>query len=635
MKESNLIPRRWGDSLHYDFRHRVPTDLVEYFGGRRQFQISLNSVSNKETLLVCHNLKNILENLYNEIRSGMRDLTLSDIKDILRIEVRKSILHSGHVSEGHNEIFDSMRKIESLEKVYSREINMRKSLVTEPKEVRDSVDKKLRLIFEGLEINLDPKSVNYRKLRSSFIDLYLLRFKWIKDLMDESGRTDDDFKREVDEKLKMNLFPELEIPPSVQIQVGDQILNPVIENLAPEPPQPYRDIGSNSDNSSNEDNQIIKRSNLSTLQSNPISRCIKKYFDDKVDGDLRIKSEREIKHSLNLLVEGFGDIPIGMVDIENGTKFKTDIKNLPTNRKKLPRFRDKTFHELMSMNIKKEERISVVTFNKHIQYVSSFMNWCVIHGYSDVNPFKGMKLKVKTNPRDQRDRFSELELKQIFNKDNFIYFTAVEKGRWENYWVPLISVFSGLRLGEICPLYLDNIKEIKGSHRNKRWCIDILEEPKRPDKKLKTLSSRRVVPIHDTLIDLGLIEFIELLKKKFPDRERLFQELPYGENSYNRNVSRFFNSRYLPKLGIKTSKKNFHSFRHTVSDHLKQKGVEPHFINELLGHNSGNIDLERYGKGYNPDIIFNKCVNKILYETSHTRSIDFKSLKLNWDKLII
>ena len=111
----------------------------------------------------------------------MRDLTLSDIKDILRIEVRKSILHSGHVSEGHNEIFDSMGKIESLEKVYSREINMRKSLVTEPKEVRDSVDKKLRLIFEGLEINLDPKSVNYRKLRSSFIDLYLLRFKWIKD----------------------------------------------------------------------------------------------------------------------------------------------------------------------------------------------------------------------------------------------------------------------------------------------------------------------------------------------------------------------------------------------------------------------------------------------------------------------
>ncbi len=624
MKESHLIPRKWGNTLHYDFRHRVPADLVEYFGGKRQFQISLNNVSNNETILVSRYLKNLLLKLFSDIRSGMKDLNLEDIKEILRTEVRKSILHSGHVSEGHNEIYDSMKKVESLEKVYSREINMRKSLLTEPKEVRESVDNKLQLILFSLDITLDQHSPNYKKLRSSFIDLYLLRFKWIKEMMDESGRTDDDFRREVDEKLKMNLFPEL-----------TEKLTPIIENFVPEPTQPYRIERPVSDNSRNEDNQIIKKSNLSTLQSIPISKCIEKYFDDKVEGDLRIKSEREVKHSLNLLIEEFGDIPIGTIDIEKGTKFKTDIKNLPTNRNKLPKFRDKSFHELMNLNIKNEEKISVVTFNKHIQYVSSFMNWCVIHGYSDVNPFKGMKQKVKTQPRDQRDRFTEQELKQIFNKDNYLYYTAVRDGRWENYWVPLISVFSGMRLGEICPLYLDNIKELKGNSRKKRWCIDILEEPERPDKKLKTLSSRRVVPIHDTLIELGLIEFIELLKKKFPERERLFQELPYGENSYNRNVSRFFNTRYLPKLGIKTSKKNFHSFRHTVSDHLKQKGVEPHFINELLGHSSGNIDLDRYGKGYNPDILFNKCVNKVVYETSPKRGIDFKSLKLNWEKLII
>jgi hypothetical protein len=54
----------------------------------------------------------------------------------------------------------------------------------------------------------------------------------------------------------------------------------------------------------------------------------------------------------------------------------------------------------------------------------------------------------------------------------------------------------------------------------------------------------------------------------------------------------------------------------------------------LLGHSSGNIDLERYGKGYNPDILFNKCVKKIFYETSHTRGIDFKSLKMDWKKII-
>ena len=57
--------------------------------------------------------------------------------------------------------------------------------------------------------------------------------------------------------------------------------------------------------------------------------------------------------------------------------------------------------------------------------------------------------------------------------------------------------------------------------------IDILVEPDRPDKHLKTLSSRKIVPIHETILDLGLIEFIELMKKRQPTRQRLFQELKY------------------------------------------------------------------------------------------------------------
>ena len=129
------------------------------------------------------------------------------------------------------------------------------------------------------------------------------------------------------------------------------------------------------------------------------------------------------------------------------------------------------------------------------------------------------------------------------------------------------------------------------------------------------MSSRRIVSIHDNLSELGLIEFIELLKKKDPKRERLFQELPYIDSNYNLNVSRYFNKRYLSPLELKTDKKNFQSLRRTVSDHLKQKGIEPHFINEFLGDSTGNIDLERYGKGYNPDILYNKCVKKIFYET--------------------
>jgi integrase len=339
-----------------------------------------------------------------------------------------------------------------------------------------------------------------------------------------------------------------------------------------------------------------------------------------------------VKHSLNHLIEEWGDIPIGSITREMTTNFKGHIRKLPRNRKKNPKYRDKDFHELTKMDIK--DPISTTTVNKHLGWCSSFYDWSINHGYSDINPFKGMKLKRTVTPRDERDRFSESDLKKIFGKENYIHFTKIEGRRYELYWTPLIGVFSGLRLGEITTLYLDNIKEISGNHREKRWCFDIVEEPEREDKHLKTKSSRRIVPIHDTLLKLNFIEFIELLKKKDPSRERLFQELKLSEGNYNKNVSTFFNKRYLPSLGLKTDKKNFHSFRHTVSDHLKQKGIEPHFVNELLGHSSGNIDMDRYGKGYNPDILYNKCVKKIFYETSHKRGIDFKSLKVDWKKII-
>ena len=215
MKNSQLYPRKIGNQVQFHFRQYIPKDLITYFKGKTQFQISLKDVRNKETLLVSVTLQNLIKELFQDIRQGMKDLDIEDIKEILRTEVRKSILHSHHVDLGTNK-YDSMKKIESVETISNRETDLKKSVLTELKSVEESVDQKLQSILESLDINVDPKSVNHKRLRRSFIDLYLLRNQWTKDLINETGRTDDDFRREVDEKLKMNLFPELEIPPSVQ-----------------------------------------------------------------------------------------------------------------------------------------------------------------------------------------------------------------------------------------------------------------------------------------------------------------------------------------------------------------------------------------------------------------------------------
>ena len=97
----------------------------------------------------------------------MKKLDIEDIKEILRIEIRKQILHAHHVDLGTNK-WDESKKMMSLDSVKQRELL--------------------------LGIVLEKDSVPYKTLRNHFINLNLLRFEWMKELIEETGKTDDDFR---------------------------------------------------------------------------------------------------------------------------------------------------------------------------------------------------------------------------------------------------------------------------------------------------------------------------------------------------------------------------------------------------------------------------------------------------------
>ena len=116
MKHPYLITRKSGKKIHFHFRSKIPLDLIPTFSGRKEFQISLRNVSNKETILVSVLLQSLTENIFSDIRSGMKKLSLEDVKEILRVEVRKSILHSKQVHLGANK-YDPEKLEDSLKSV--------------------------------------------------------------------------------------------------------------------------------------------------------------------------------------------------------------------------------------------------------------------------------------------------------------------------------------------------------------------------------------------------------------------------------------------------------------------------------------------------------------------------------------
>ena len=122
----------------------------------------------------------------------MKSLSLDEIKNILRIEVRKQILHSQHYYLGTNE-FDEEETIKSLEGLSSREDNFKEGISGKNIKIYEKeLDKKLEGILQSLEIQIEPNSVVYKNLRRKFIQLYLLRFDWIKTLIKEKGNVDED-----------------------------------------------------------------------------------------------------------------------------------------------------------------------------------------------------------------------------------------------------------------------------------------------------------------------------------------------------------------------------------------------------------------------------------------------------------
>jgi integrase len=158
-------------------------------------------------------------------------------------------------------------------------------------------------------------------------------------------------------------------------------------------------------------------------------------------------------------------------------------------------------------------------------------------------------------------------------------------------------------LNEICQLYVDDIIKF-----DDLWCISINDEK---DKRLKNVASKRIIPVHPALVELGLMEYVESLKTE--NSPRLWMNLEWTDlTGYGNSFCKWY-QRYNRIHVTADPKKVFHSMRHTLADTLKQAGVQETVIAELVGHsNAGSMTMGRYGKRYQPKVLL-EALEKLDY----------------------
>ena len=213
MYKQNYLSRGKKPYQQFQFRCIIPKDLVVRLG-TREFRIALKSSLYSHSKIISLNLYQISRFIFSEIRNGyMKEITLEDIKNILRIEVRKSLLHIHHYEYGTN-VYDEEKLKESILRADKDEENLRESLKKDYKGTIEKIENEIDKILISQNLNPNKKNVEYKGLVRRWVDLKLIRQNWKKDLLNESGKTDDDFREEMEEKWKLGLFGNETVNPS-------------------------------------------------------------------------------------------------------------------------------------------------------------------------------------------------------------------------------------------------------------------------------------------------------------------------------------------------------------------------------------------------------------------------------------
>lgn len=248
-----------------------------------------------------------------------------------------------------------------------------------------------------------------------------------------------------------------------------------------------------------------------------------------------------------------------------------------------------------------ENGLTKRTVTNYVSTVAQVFEMLISRGELTSNPVKGVVVMTYDDKQKRINQgytwepFELADLKRIFDPTNYRKMRKAHA-----YWGPLLGLYTGARVAEIAQLFLrDFIK--KGG----RDCINIAADS--DGQSVKNESSKRLVPLHPDLLKLGLLDYVEELRKR--GEERLFPLMRIDSKAGAGNsISKAF-SYYLSGLNIKPRRKNgtvgFHSLRKNVIQELQGSELSEERRRALVGHENGerrgDVHKEVYQRAWTAD----------------------------------
>lgn len=224
-----------------------------------------------------------------------------------------------------------------------------------------------------------------------------------------------------------------------------------------------------------------------------------------------------------------------------------------------------------------EQPLSARTVVKLIGHLREFFDFAAAREWIGTSPmdavFDRSVLGVKARAGQLKGRrnyrpFSDDDLRCIFDPETYLRFNSAA----DEFWLPLLGLFTGARLGELVKLHSAAIRwnSVAGV-----WVMVLSG---------KNENSLRLVPLPQVLIDLGFLNYVYTTRRKLV--QPLFPHRPMNATRAadpSKHASRAFGE-YLTKVGLTDPLHVFHSFRHTVISRMHVCGVPVGDAELIVGH---------------------------------------------------
>jgi len=341
-----------------------------------------------------------------------------------------------------------------------------------------------------------------------------------------------------------------------------------------------------------------------------LSEAVEKYISDKA-AKWRVSSKKDIIPDLHDFVAMVGDIQAVNLNRDHMRAYHRIMHHLPKRRTIDPRWKKKPLAKLLNMTIPEADKLGATSLGNAFTNIRSFVNWLEDEGLVPKAATLNKVLEVqRKSVTPEREAFTDDELRALFSPENFR--PEEFRSSWQ-FWLPLLGMYTGARLEELCQLHLSDIRQDEASGV---WFLDINDLA---DKKTKTSAGNRQVPVHQDLIRLGLLDRVEALRGK--RQTRLFPTLEVRESAGKRGgaAGQWF-TRYRRQCGVgggrgEVSGKVFHSFRHSLVTRCKMLGIVRRMCQELVGHEkSAYADVTGGYEGRYPvSVLYNDVVSRLDY----------------------